>query len=110
MRGSAVPTIVWSRAARKRARPTPTVARIRALRVSSAGIDSLLGRGFDRVIHVRQRSAQTCAFLGGEPRDHAGYAALHDLAGFVELARPLTGQLDPHDTPSDRILNTADDS
>src|SRR5207247_10475350 len=86
------------------------VARIRAFRVSSAGIGSLLGHGCDRVIEIRQRYAQTCALVGGEPREHAGYTPFHDLAVLVELAAALTGQFDEHDTPIGRILESPDES
>src|SRR5438132_7608768 len=109
MRGRAVPTMVWSSAARNNASATPIVARMRALRVISAGISGLLGHGFDRVVEIRQRHAQACALLGGEPREHAGYAPLHDLAVLVQLAAPLTGQLDEHDTPIGRILDAPDE-
>src|SRR6266566_4169307 len=54
MRGRAVPTMVWSSAARNNASATPTVARMRALRVISAGISGLLGHGFDRVVEIGQ--------------------------------------------------------
>src|SRR5882762_11320243 len=89
MRGRAVPTMVWSSAARNRASATPTVARTRAFRVISAGICSLLGHRFDRVVEIRQCDAQARTLVGGESREHAGYTPLHDLAVFVELAAPL---------------------
>src|SRR4030081_1229731 len=110
MRGSAVPTIVWSSAARNSASATPTVARIRALRVISAGICSLLGDGFDRVVEIRQCDAQARTRVGGESREHAGYTPLHDLVVFVELAAPLCGELDEHDAPIGRIFEPSDES
>src|SRR5256885_16570516 len=92
MRGRAVPTMVWSSAARNNASATPIVARMRALRVISAGISALLGYGFDRVVEIRQCDAQTRALVGGEAREHPGYTPLPDLAVFFGLADPPTGQ------------------
>src|SRR5438445_10389917 len=102
MRGRAVPTMVWSSAARNNASATPIVARMRALRVISAGISGLLGYGFDRVVEIRQCDAQTRALVGGEPREHHGYTPLHDLCVFVELAVPWYSHIDEHDTPIGR--------
>src|SRR5437879_3687280 len=109
MRGRAVPTMVWSSAARNNASATPTVARMRALRVISAGIRGLLCQGFYRVVEVRQRHAQTRALVGGEPRENVGYTPFHDLAVPVELAASLRGELDEHDTPVGRILEAPDE-
>src|SRR5438034_1388776 len=110
MRGSAVPTMVWSSAARNSASATPTVARMRALRVISAGIGSLLGHGFDRVVEVRKGGAQADALLRGEVREHTGHTPLHDLAVLVELAAPRGGQLDEHDPPITGVLEATDET
>src|SRR2546427_9783577 len=93
MRGRAVPTMVWSSAARNSASATPTVARMRALRVISAGIGGLLGHGFDRVVEIRQRPAQARALLGGEARRPTGIAPPPDTALPAQPAAPLAGQL-----------------
>src|SRR5438132_4448495 len=110
MRGRAVPTMVWSSAARKSASATPTVARIRALRVISAGIGGLLAHGIDRFIQIRERGAQTCALVGGDACEQGGHAPLHDLAVLVELAASLSGQLDEHHPPIARILEAPDET
>src|SRR2546428_12024640 len=110
MRGRAVPTMVWSSAARKSASATPTVAKMRALRDMSAGICSLLGHDVDRLIQVRQRGAQTCALVGGDPAEKSSHAPLHDFAMLVELAAGLSGQLDEHDPPISRILEPPDET
>src|ERR1700694_3738675 len=104
MRGSAVPTIVWSRAAKKRASPTPMVARMRAFRVISPGIGGLLVDGIDRFVEVRQSGTQTCALLRGNPCEERGHAALHDLAVLVELTASLRGELYEHDPSIARVL------
>src|SRR2546427_13127537 len=104
MRGRAVPTMVWSSAARNSASATPTVARMRALRVISAGIGGLLGHGFDRVAEIRQRHAQARALLGGGPPEHAGYAPLHDLAVLVQLPAPPTRPPAEHAPPVAPLL------
>src|ERR1700694_1198477 len=109
MRGSAVPTIVWSRAAKKRASPTPMVARMRAFRVISPGIGDLLVDGIDRFVEVRQSGTQTCALLHGNAREERGYAALHDLAVLVELAAPLRGELHEDDPPIAGVLEAPDE-
>src|SRR5438309_1071014 len=104
MRGKAVPTIVWSSAARNRASATPTVARIRALRVISPDIGVLLRRGFDRVEHVCKRSAQPRALLRRQLREHASDALLHVLAVPVELPPSFGSELDEHDATVVRVL------
>src|SRR5437899_12022675 len=68
--------MVWSSAARKSASATPTVAKMRALRDMSAGICSLLGHDVDRLIQVRQRGAQTCALVGGDPAEKSSHAQI----------------------------------
>src|SRR3989442_14104929 len=108
MRGRAVPTMVWSSAARKSASATPTVARIRALRVISAGIGGLLGHGIDRFIQVRQGGTQTCALVGGDASEEGGHAPLHDLALLVQLTAAPSGQLDEHDPPISPVLEATD--
>src|SRR5438094_9307736 len=105
MRGKAVPTIVWSSAARNRASATPTVARIRALRVISPDIGVLLRRGFDRVEHVCKRSAQPRALLGRQLREHASDALLHVLAVPVELPPSFGSELDQHDASAHGALD-----
>src|SRR2546429_5729334 len=85
MRGRAVPTMVRSSAARKSASPTPTVARIRALRVISPDIGLLLGHCFERVLHVGERGAKASALFGGEAREHSRDTHLHVVAIAVEL-------------------------
>src|SRR2546430_17424546 len=99
MRGRAVPTMVWSSAARNSASATPTVARMRALRVISAGIGGLLGHGFDRVVEIRQRHAQARALLGGGPREPAGLAPLPEFAGPCPAAAPPARHPRPPRTP-----------
>src|SRR3982074_2035050 len=103
MRGRAVPTMVWSSAARNSASATPTVARIRAFRVISAGICTLLGHRFDRVVEIRQCDAQARTLVGGESREHAGYAPLHDVVVFFELAASLCGEVDEQHAPIGRV-------
>src|SRR2546430_14458344 len=102
--------MVWSSAARKSASATPTVARIRAFRVISAGIGGLLGHGIDRLIEIRQRGAQTYSLVSGDACEQGGHAPLHDLAVLVELAASLSGQLDEHDPPISRILETPNET
>src|SRR2546426_12772053 len=107
MRGRAVPTMVWSSAARKSASATPTVARIRALRVISAGIGGLLGHGIDRFIQVRQGGAQTCALVGGGAGEEGGHAPLPYPAVLVGVTRCLTGGLREDKPPNSRDLPAA---
>src|SRR2546422_11361940 len=104
MRGRAVPTMVWSSAARNSASATPIVARMRALRVIPAGIGGLLGHGFDRVVEIRQRHAQACALLGGGAPEHAGHAPPHDLAVLFQPAAAPARQRRERGTPTRPIL------
>src|SRR2546430_17638191 len=99
--------MVWSSAARNSASATPTVARIRALRVISAGIGGLLGHVFDRAVEVRQRHAKPCALVGGNPREQAGHGPLHRLAVLVELAGALRGELDGPDPTVTGVLEAS---
>src|SRR6266550_6154595 len=106
MRGRAVPTMVWSSAARKSASPTPTVARIRALRVISPDIGLLLGHCFERVLHVGERGAKARALLGWEAREHSRDTQLHVVAIAIELLPATSGQLDEDDAPVMRVLES----
>src|SRR5438128_3940333 len=97
MRGRAVPTMVWSSAARKSASATPTVARMRALRVISADIRGLLGDGFDRVMQVGKGGSQAGALVGRQTHEHVRDAMLHVIAVSVELVATARRQLHEHD-------------
>src|SRR2546430_14047482 len=105
MRGRAVPTMVWSSAARKSASPTPTVARIRALRVISPDIGLLPGHCFERVLHVGQRGAKASALFGGEAREHSRDTHLHVGAIAIGLLPAASRQLHEGDAPVLRVLS-----
>src|SRR2546430_17711658 len=100
--------MVWSSAARNSASATPTVARIRALRVISAGIGGLLGHLFDRAVEVRERHAKRCALVGGNPRRQARHRPLHPLPVAVCLPAPPPGKPDQHHPTLTRMLQASD--
>src|SRR5436853_7779391 len=104
MRGSAVPTIVWSSASRNRARPTPIVARILPFLVRSPDIGVLLRHCFECVVEVGKRRMQACPLVRGQPRDDACDTLLHVFAVAVELATAARRQLDKDDPPVARAL------
>src|SRR5712691_7116884 len=107
MRGSAVPTMVWSRAARKSASPTPTVASVRAVRVMSAATCRLLAKGFDRVLEIGKGRAQARALLGRKLRQQLGDTFGHEVMHALELAASPGGQLDDDYAPIARVLHAA---
>src|SRR5438105_11035104 len=77
MRGSAVPTIVWSRAARNSASMMPTVTRTRRRPWISPDMACLLLRGWrgEDVAQICDRGAHPCALLrrqAVEEPDHVG--------------------------------------
>src|SRR6266851_8010701 len=78
MRGSAVPTIVWSRAARNSASMMPTVTKTRRRPWISPDMACLLLRGWGRedVAQIGDRPAHPCALLRRqaieEPNDVVG--------------------------------------
>src|SRR2546429_9101209 len=106
MRGRAVPTMVRSSAARKSASPTPTVARIRALRVISPDIGLLPGHCFERVLHVGQRGAKASALFGGEAREHSRRTHLPRGSTATDVLPAPSSQLAEDDAPVMRILGT----
>src|SRR2546422_773865 len=93
MRGSAVPTMVWSRAARNSASPTPTVASVRAVRVMSPGTCRLLAERFDRVLEIGKGRAQTRALpLEGQRTALVG-GLRHELAEAGKHGQEKAGKL-----------------
>src|SRR5207245_6710695 len=107
MRGSAVPTMVWSRAARNSASPTPTVASVRAVRVMSAGTCRLLAKRFHRVLEIGKGRAQARALLGRKLRQQLGDTLGHEVMHPLELAASARGQLDDDHAPIARVLDAA---
>src|SRR3982751_9616 len=107
MRGSAVPTIVWSRAARKSASATPIVASTRARPVISADTGILLGHCFEGFVQVAQGRVQPCALLGWNLREHQRNALLHELAITVELSPAAAGQLNEDHAAVARVFQAS---
>src|SRR3989442_15741865 len=106
MRGSAVPTMVWSRAARNRPSAIPIVTKTvrRRPSVSTDMRRLLVGRLRERPLKVAQRSGETVPLLGGEGRDDLRDRPGHELADALDLAPAARGHLDDHHAPVRGIL------
>src|SRR5207244_10984497 len=99
MRGSAVPTMVWSRAARNRPSAIPMVTKTVRRRPSvSTDMRSLLVGGLrERLLKVGQRGGETVPLLGGEGRQDLGDELGHVLADALDLEPATRGHFADHD-------------
>src|SRR5438045_498820 len=109
MRGSAVPTMVWSSAARKSASMIPTVTRTSRRPCSSPDNSGLLLRGWgdEDVVEVRDRGAHAGLLLGGEAVEALGELGRHEVTDPLELGLALVGELDDDRAPIGRIVHPA---
>src|SRR2546430_16831318 len=109
MRGSAVPTMVWSRAARNRPSAIPMVTKTVRRRPSvSTDMRSLLVGGLrERLLKVGQRGGETVPLLGGEGRQDLGDGLGHVLADALDLTPAARGHFDDHHAPVRWVLRAA---
>src|SRR2546423_14944818 len=109
MRGSAVPTMVWSSAARKSASMIPTVTRTSRRPCSSPDNSGLLLRGWgdEDVVEVRDRGAHAGLLLGGEAVQARGELGRHEGTGPLELGLAPVGGPDHDRPPIGRIVHPA---
>src|SRR5438477_3842191 len=112
MRGSAVPTIVWSSAARKSASMTPTVTRTSRRPWISPDNSSLLLRGWgdEDVVDIGDGGAQARLLLGREPFEDPGQRGGHEVAHALELDLAGVGERDHERAPIGRIVDPPDES
>src|SRR2546429_9745330 len=106
MRGSAVPTMVWSRAARNRPSAIPMVTKTVRRRPSvSTDMRSLLVGGLrERLLKVGQRGGETVPLLGGGGRQGLGGGAGPGLAAALGLPPAARGPFAGHPAPGRRVL------
>src|SRR6185503_18186220 len=113
MRGSAVPTMVWSSAARNIASAMPRVARIRALRVISPGTGCLLllricrGDGLPQVV---ERGADACALRRGQGREALAKCDRGGMLETLEVATAFRRQCDSHGAAVIRVALATDEA
>src|SRR4051812_29257162 len=99
MRGSAVPTIVWSSAARKSASPTPTVAKILLFRVISTDTGCLLWVCIDarnRLTDVAERCADPLALRLGQAGEDVGDGDRRRMLEALQVPATLGRQRHAH--------------